>query len=193
MYHFIKIKRFGTISCWYFVPKTEEEILEHWNKYISPIIKDGIRDTFNTHFKKLMKHPSNQYAVYLELLAKVHNQGKVNMGIFEEGRNEMVKVIEQRISCFRKHNKTLLTCSMLESFKMDDDVIVEEKDMETLTFPDEAEYNIDDVRFLQWPGGTHWYAKIGKFDICDDMGDYKWNCKGDAIEAAKWWVKNNRL
>ena len=113
------------------------------------------------------------------------------MGIFEEGRNEMVKVIEQRISCFRKHNKTLLTCSMLESFKMDDDVIVEEKDMETLTFPDESEYNIDDVRFLQWPGGTHWYAKIGKLDICDDMGDYKWDCKGDAIEAAKWWVKNN--
>ena len=52
MYHFIKIKRFGTISCWYFVPKTEEEILEHWDKYISPIIKDGIRDTFDTHFKK---------------------------------------------------------------------------------------------------------------------------------------------
>ena len=191
MYHFIKIKRLGTISCWYFVPKTEEEILEHWDKYVSPIIKDGIRDTFDTHFKKLMKHPSNQYAVCLELLAKVHNQGKVNMGIFEEGRNEMVKVIEQRISCFRKHHKTLLTCSMLESFKMDDDVIVEEKDMETLTFPDEAEYNIDDVRFLQWPGGTHWYAKIGKLDICDDMGRYKWNCKGDAIEAAKWWIKNN--
>ena len=191
MYHFIKVKRFGTISCWYFVPKTEEEILEHWDKYVSPIIKDGIRDTFDTHFKKLMKHPSNQYAVCLELLAKVHNQGKVNMGIFVEGRNEMVRVIEQRISCFRKHNKTLLTCSMLESFKMDDDVIVEEKDMETLTFPDEAEYNIDDVRFLQWPGGTHWYAKIGKLDICDDMGQYKWNCKGDAIEAAKWWIKNN--
>ena len=35
MYHFIKIKRFGTISCWYFVPKTEEEILEHWDKYIA--------------------------------------------------------------------------------------------------------------------------------------------------------------
>ena len=114
MYHVITIKRFGTISRWYFVPKTEEEILEHWDKYITPIIKDGIRDIFDTHFKKLMKHPSNQYAVCLELLAKAHNQGKVNMGIFEEGRNEMVKVIEQRISCFRKHHKTLLTCSMLE-------------------------------------------------------------------------------
>ena len=48
MYHFIKIKRFGTISCWYFVPKTEEEILEHWetNQELENCYKQVFKDSW---------------------------------------------------------------------------------------------------------------------------------------------------
>ena len=47
MYHFIKIKRFGTISCWYFVPKTDEEILEHWERFLSDN-QDNIKLSYYT-------------------------------------------------------------------------------------------------------------------------------------------------
>lgn len=73
---------------------------------------------------------------------------------------------------------------------LDTDEIVEEKEMETLTFPDETQYYIENVRYITWVSGIQWYTKIGKLDICDEQGNYKWNTKIEAIEAAKWWIKN---
>jgi hypothetical protein len=39
-------------------------------------------------------------------------------------------------------------------------------------------------RFIQWPNGTHWYAKLGVNDIIVD-GRQKWNTKEEAEAAAK--------
>jgi len=58
---------------------------------------------------------------------------------------------------------------------------------EELEFP--YEYNFEDVRFIQWPGGRHWYAKLGSIDIVDKYGNQKWNDKYYAIEVAKKWCK----
>lgn len=58
---------------------------------------------------------------------------------------------------------------------------------EELTYP--YEYNYDDVRILQWPGGHHWYAKIGSMDIVDKYGNQKWSDKSYAIEIAKRFCK----
>lgn len=98
MYHFIKVKRFNEVSCWYFVPKTEEEIIEHLDKYVCPIMKDGIRDTFDTHFKKIMKHPSNQYAVCLELLAMLQNQVNHCNGLLNSTEYKMALALKEWVT-----------------------------------------------------------------------------------------------
>jgi len=60
---------------------------------------------------------------------------------------------------------------------------------ENLIFLEEEQYHFDEVRYIQWQDGIHWYAKVGKLDICDKEGNYKWNTKEEAIEAAKYFCK----
>lgn len=42
-------------------------------------------------------------------------------------------------------------------------------------------------RFIQWDGGSHWYAKIGDEDIVVD-GKQKWDTKAEAQAAAKKYL-----
>ena len=58
---------------------------------------------------------------------------------------------------------------------------------EELEFP--YEYQYENCRFLQWPGGRHWYVKIGSIDIGDDWGNYKFSDLSYAQEVAKKWCQ----
>lgn len=46
-----------------------------------------------------------------------------------------------------------------------------------------------EVRYLQWPNGKHWYAKIGNDDVVDAQGNQKWSTKKEAEKAAEWFLK----
>jgi hypothetical protein len=46
-------------------------------------------------------------------------------------------------------------------------------------------------RFLQWPGGKHWYAKIGDEDIVID-GKQKWDTRVQAEAAAKTYMRGKK-
>lgn len=46
-------------------------------------------------------------------------------------------------------------------------------------------------RFIQWPDGTHWYAKIGDEDIVVD-GKQKWDTKSEAEAAAVKYLKGKK-
>ena len=63
----------------------------------------------------------------------------------------------------------------------------EEKWVDELIFP--FEYNYDEVRFIQWPEGRHWYVKIGNIDIGDKCGNYKFYDKSYAQKVAKKWCE----
>ena len=62
---------------------------------------------------------------------------------------------------------------------------------DVLTFPDEDKPTMDDVRFIVWAGGEHFYAKIGKLDVVDEQGNQKWNTKREAEAAARWYIEKN--
>lgn len=51
-----------------------------------------------------------------------------------------------------------------------------------MVFPDS-----DEIKILQWPQGTHWYAKIGNVDVVID-GEEKWDTYDEADVAAKRFV-----
>ena len=66
--------------------------------------------------------------------------------------------------------------------------IVETYYSDKLEYSDFKKPTLDDVRFIQWNGGEHWYAKVNKEDITDEIGRQKWNTKGEAKKAAKWYI-----
>ena len=46
----------------------------------------------------------------------------------------------------------------------------------------------EEIRILQWPGGKHYYAKVGNQDVVVD-GLQKWNSKYDAQRAAEKFLR----
>lgn len=53
-----------------------------------------------------------------------------------------------------------------------------------LVFPD---IGVNSVHVSQWPGGSHYYAKIGKVDVCVG-GDVKWESRAAALQAAETFL-----
>ena len=70
--------------------------------------------------------------------------------------------------------------------------VVETIKKDTISYPDNKNITLDDVRFMKWPNGSHWYCKIGEIDIVDQYGNQKWHDKTDAINAAKWFIEINK-
>lgn len=66
--------------------------------------------------------------------------------------------------------------------------IVEHVYSDTLEYPFDKP-TFDKVKFIQWPDGKHWYAKIGHDDIVDENGNQKWNSRIDAEKAAYLYIK----
>ena len=62
--------------------------------------------------------------------------------------------------------------------------ILDRIESEILKFPDSE--NVP--RFMQWPGGKHWYAKYGDEDISVD-GQVKWDSRELAESASRKWLK----
>ena len=54
---------------------------------------------------------------------------------------------------------------------------------------EQDDFNYDDVRFIRWNDGKHWYAKIGDIDICDQYGNYKSTNKYYMMRVAKQWCE----
>lgn len=47
----------------------------------------------------------------------------------------------------------------------------------------------EQVRYIRWDGGNHWYAKIGTADVVDKFGNQKWNTKTEAKMAVEEYLK----
>lgn len=63
--------------------------------------------------------------------------------------------------------------------------IHESRDIDVWALPEEK------PRFVQWTGGTHWYAKIGDEDIVVN-GRQKWDTKAEAEAAAAKYLKGKK-
>ncbi len=57
------------------------------------------------------------------------------------------------------------------------------QDIENWILPDSK------VRIIRWPGGKHYYAKIGDLDISEGDCD-KWPTEQAAVDAAKRWLRS---
>lgn len=213
MYKFVKIQRKGSNDGhWYFKPESEEQVVEHFNKIFGSEIRDGVHDHFeHSHLIPdksepdgnwmYTEHPITPWAKAVDACQKVWCCSWLEAAVRLEN-----ETLNNRVNNFRKGHEMYFDNGVIETMMVNGDEIVDEVVKDSLEFPIEEQYRIEDVRYMQWGkmdylalglpescknyGGNHWYAKIGKLDIKDKDGNMKWNTKAEAESAAKWFIEN---
>lgn len=191
-YHFVRIGQVGFTTketSWYFVPESIEQIKEHWDKYVGMQIKSGIQEIIknlsNQNMGKLSEHYRTTWGSLIEQVSGIKEKSYLETSIEEENM-----LWKNRIDMFYKYDEIYLSDGLTTFMLVDGYTEIKEhvyKDK--LEFPTEK-YTMDDVRYIQWDGGKHWYAKIGNLDIVVD-GDQKWNSKHEAEYAVKRYFEQH--
>ncbi len=213
MYKFVKIQRKGSKDGhWFFKPETEEQVVEHFKKIFGSEIRDGVHDHIeHSHLVPDKSEPNGSWvytehaitpwAKAVDVYKEVWHCSWIEAAVRLEN-----ETLNNRVRDFRKGHEMYLDNGVVETMMVDDDEIVDEVVKDSLEFPIEEQYRLEEVRYMQWGkmdylelglpesckhyGGNHWYAKIGKLDIKDKDGNMKWNTKAEAEAAAKWFIEN---
>ena len=187
MYHFVKFN-----NTWYLKPEKLEDVIEHFNKFCGREFEEGFNDFKNNvdvrkdlngeKYLYSKNHSSSYWRNAVEMTMNIKDQSW-----FEAACSLEDKTYNDRINRFNSGKPIFFTdglayCPLIEWPEYDEEVWKDE-----LEFP--YEYQYENCRFLQWPGGRHWYVKIGNIDICDDWGYYKFNDLTYAQELAKKWCQ----
>lgn len=186
-YTFVKIKsKMDGKTYWYFRPKDELQVIEHWYKYPAAIIKDGTHIMVRKVSKTVIGHFQNNFEIGVEaFMAATGSDLRTALVTVENNAfNSRLKDFGKREIYLNHDMQVLLLDERISE-------IVETIEKNTLTFPDEEKPDLKDVRFLVWPGGSHYYAKIGSLDVTDEQGNQKWSTKAEAMKAAEWYIKEN--
>lgn len=207
-YKFVRVKyNRGEDSCvsdWMFEPRTKQDIYDFFNCITIVKSRDEFRgmmesvrkyhklyegyDPKNTKVLFNASHPESVWQICLERYITMPNSmetplsGTLNMSLAS---------FKTKMNVFEKGQKAFypsdgLRCCCI----LDTDEIVDECFTDVLEFPKIERPTIDDVRFIQWPGGTHWYAKLNDVDIVY-RGEQKWNTRAEAERAAKMHIIYN--
>lgn len=185
-YHFVKVGQVNHSdkeTTWYFVPESVEQIKEHWDKYVGAEIKNGTQEIINNISNiikgRLSEHYRTTWGSLIEQVSGIKEKSYLETEFEEENM-----LWKNRIDWFNKYGEIYLTDGLtmfmlVEGFTEIKEHIYKDK----LEFPTEK-YTIDDVRYIQWDGGKHWYAKVGNIDIVWD-GQQKWDTKLKAEIAVR--------
>lgn len=186
MYKFVKIadkknKKSGT---WYFVPNSIEQVREHFEKIFGQEIKAGVHDAV----ERRMYHPTTAWRTAVDIMNDLYVEPWYLSAVRLENQ-----VLNDRIRFFEEGKPMYLANGVVHFWPTWDLYeIVDEVELEELEYPREAQFHLEEVRYMQWdmPGitkGKHWYAKIGNRDVKDKDGNMKWDTKAEAEKAAEWF------
>jgi len=186
MYKFVKIvdKNRENSGTWYFVPNSIEQVKEHFEKIFSQEIKAGVHDAVERN----RYHPTTAWRIAVNIMNDLYREPWALAAVRLENQ-----VFQDRIKYFEKYQTMYLANGVIHFCpNWDMHEIVEEVELEELEYPREAQFHLEEVRYMQWnmPGitqGQHWYAKIGNRDVKDEDGNMKWNTKEEAEKAAEWF------
>ena len=186
-YTFVKIKsKIDNKEYWLFKPEDMLQVVEHWYKYPASVIKEGTQFMVRKTLKGVIGHCNNDFerAVEAYMTATSTDLRSALVKVENEAFQSRIKACEKN-EIYLNHGMQVLLFD--ERFNE----IVKTIEKGTLTFPDEEKPSLSDVRVLVWPGGIHYYAKIGSLDVVDKDGNQKWGTEKEAIEAAKWYIQEN--
>lgn len=182
-YHFVKISSiFKTDNesgqeRWCFVPKDRGQMLEHYNKICLPIIEEGVKEITDDLLKyEHLLHYKNSFSI---LASTMISCGMSPIKALKKAINDTKKRFDMT-----QYGKIFLFDTLSFTVANSMTAVIEERDLDTLSYP------IDDsaIKVIKWPGGTHFYAKVGSEDVVWD-GEQKWNSRSEARKAAELWLE----
>lgn len=182
MYHFVNIE--GT---WYLKPESIQDILDHYHQILKCEFEAGIKDRIdNTHVLKngyvYHAHEQTTWNCAVTMLAEIKGKS------WALAADELEKqTLNDRINLFNKGRFIALSQGLPYYASMEIPQFKDELWIKELTYPTNPIYDYNKARYIKWPRGKHWYAKIGNVDIVDSFGNQKWDTKEEAIEAAKYF------
>lgn len=190
MYHFVKYN-----NIWYLKPETKQDIMDHFNIILKREYEEGFKDRkSSTHLCKnyfgpgedyiYIEHPTTPWAKAVEMYMPVWNMSWV----MTANKLETV-MMNARLNMF-DNGRPLYLSNGLTLFEPNDTIKYQDECWkDTLEYPEPEFYTEKDIRYIQWKDGSHWYAKIGKYDVVDENGNQKWNTRNEAINAAYSFLK----
>ena len=187
MYHFVKINKI-----WYLKPECLQDVIDHFKKICGREFKEGFEDYNNNVIVRTdyngekylysKNHSSSHWRNAIDMEMRIKEESWIKSAVTLEERT-----YKDRIDRFNSGKPIYLSDGLAYYPPIEEPTYDEEVWKETLEYP--YEYQYDDVRFIKWPGGCHWYAKCGNIDIVDKYGTQKWIDKSYAQEVAKKWCK----
>ena len=199
-YEFVRFKNLATDEeshKWWFAAKTARQVMEHAEKFFKPTMQEGYNsaahDAVEAIFKYggIMNHPTNEVASSIEAITEIKGFKRSSpLALFDTANELLLTAIKGRLKDIDKGEAVYLEDGVRQfgySSNNPHFEIIERYYSDKLEYPDFKKPTLDDVRFIQWDGGEHWYAKINKEDITDEIGRQKWNTKCEAEKAAKWY------
>lgn len=202
-YEFVRFKNLATDEeshKWWFAAKTARQVMEHAEKFFKLTMQEGYNsaahDAVEAIFKYggIMNHPTNEVASSIEAITEIKGFKRSSpLALFDTANELLLTAIKGRLKDIDKGEAVYLEDGVRQfgySSNNPHFEIIERYYSDKLEYPDFKKPTLDDVRFIQWDGGEHWYAKVNKEDIVDDLGNQKWDTKEDAEKAAEWYIKN---
>ena len=193
---------------WWFVAKTYDDVVEHTKKVFQPVMQEGF-DAYAEKYIEGVKgywkgvasdnnyvyvpHPDNHVENAIRRIWATKNNTTTNpnpLDLFDTANNMYLEAFHNRINDVAK-GPIYLEDGVRQFGYTENNPhyeIVERVYSDILEYPSEKPI-FDKVKFIQWPDGKHWYAKIGHEDIVDINGNQKWDSRLDAEDAAYWYIK----
>lgn len=176
MYRFVKIKdtRLQQKNIWPWVLLCDDSftLIKHTEKYMATSIEDGIKDIFSNDRNDISSNWGKSIQQYLD----IKGGSPVDISITLEN-----KVFQGKQRCLELNHTLLLRSNGSYSVLTDDLEIINTIEKEKMVYPS---YSESDIKISQWPGGNHYYAKIGEMEVSDNSGNIKWNTSKQAYEIA---------
>ena len=203
-YEFVRFKNLATgeeSHKWWFAAKTASQVMEHAEKFFKPTMQEGFNESAHNaieaifkHGGAFMKHPIDEASSAIESITEIKGYERSSpLALFDTANELLLTAIKGRLRTVDKGEAVYLEDGVRQfgySSKNPHFEIVERYYSDKLEYPDFKKPTLDDVRFIQWDGGKHWYVKVNKEDVVDELGNQKWDTKEDAEEAAEWYIKN---
>lgn len=185
MYHFVKMEK-----TWYLKAESLEDVIEHFKTVCGREFKKGIEDWLSSFCgycenEKMHKHPITKWRCAVENYGRARLTDEPFIVGASRLENETLKdrikfFLDGKILYFRND---LAYMPLNEEPAYDEEIWKDE-----LQYPENpGGYTPFDVEYIKWPGGTHYYAKIGGEDVVVD-GEQKWNSYTEAKNAVKKYL-----
>ena len=182
----VRLRGFGKDfpSEWVLKITSLQQLFEYYVLTKPTIIQEAFKDFLETTSKEVQRdHFTNPITSAAVMLAQIEfNSGGKDRSFIDALTDLLSKVERNQMSSLAKGE--ILYIRNIGSYVPEDGTrydILQYFESDKLVFPQSS------VRFIQWDGGTHWYAKIGNTDIVVD-GEQKWDSKKEAQSAVQKYL-----